>query len=58
VAPEDKQSFEQAMKGIEFAAIGEITKGDKLEVYGIKGEKTVSAPLAELKEAWQKPLGW
>jgi phosphoribosylformylglycinamidine (FGAM) synthase-like enzyme len=58
VAPEDKRSFEQAMKGIDFAAIGEITKSDKLEVYGINGEKVVSAPLVELKEAWQKPLGW
>jgi phosphoribosylformylglycinamidine synthase len=58
VAPEDSQRFEQAMKGVDFAAIGEITKGDKFEVYGINGEKVVSAPLAELKEAWQKPLGW
>jgi phosphoribosylformylglycinamidine (FGAM) synthase-like enzyme len=58
VAPEDKERFEKAMKGIEFAAIGKLTKGDNLEVYGIKGEKIVSLPLAELKEAWQKPLRW
>ncbi len=58
VAPEDKGRFEQAMKGVEFAAIGEVTKGDRLEVYGVNGERVVSAPLAELKEAWQKPLRW
>jgi phosphoribosylformylglycinamidine synthase II len=58
VAPEDKERFEKAMGGVKFAAIGEVTKGDNLEVYGIKGEKIVSLPLAELKEAWQKPLRW
>jgi phosphoribosylformylglycinamidine synthase II len=58
VAPEDKERFEKAMKGIEFAAIGKLTKGDRLEVNGIKGERVVSLPLAELKEAWQKPLRW
>ncbi len=58
VSPQDKERFEEAMKGIEFAAIGQVTKGKRLEVYGLKGKKVVSAPLAELKEAWQKPLGW
>jgi phosphoribosylformylglycinamidine synthase II len=58
VAPEEKESFEQAMKGVAFAAVGEVNDSDKLEIYGINGKKVVSAPLAELKEAWQKPLGW
>jgi phosphoribosylformylglycinamidine (FGAM) synthase-like enzyme len=58
VTPEDKERFEKAMKGIDLAAVGEVTKGDKLEVYGVNGKKIVAAPLAELKEAWQKPLGW
>jgi phosphoribosylformylglycinamidine synthase II len=58
VAPDDKESFEKAMAGVEFAEIGRITADDKFEVYGTKGEKIVSLPLAELKEAWQKPLRW
>ncbi len=58
VAPEDSQRFEQAMGGVEFAAIGQVTKGDKFEVYGINGERLLSVALAELKEAWQKPLRW
>jgi phosphoribosylformylglycinamidine synthase II len=58
VAPEDRERFEKAMGGVEFAAIGKVTKGDRLEVNGIKGERIVSLPLAELKEAWQKPLRW
>jgi phosphoribosylformylglycinamidine synthase len=58
VATEDKGRFEKAMKGIEFAAIGRVTKSDKFEVYGINGEELVSLPVAELKEAWQRPLRW
>jgi phosphoribosylformylglycinamidine synthase len=58
VAPEDKGRFEKAMSGVELAAIGRVTKSDKFEVYGINGEEIVSVSLAELKEAWQKPLRW
>jgi phosphoribosylformylglycinamidine synthase len=58
VAPEDSQRFEQAMDGVEFAAIGQVTKSNKFEVYGVSGEGVVSVALAELKEAWQKPLRW
>jgi phosphoribosylformylglycinamidine synthase len=58
VAPEDSQRFEQAMDGVEFAAIGQVTKSSKFEVYGVSGEGVVSVALAELKEAWQKPLRW
>jgi phosphoribosylformylglycinamidine (FGAM) synthase-like enzyme len=58
VAPEDSQRFEQAMSGVEFTAIGQVTKRDSFEVYGVNGEKVVSVALAELKEAWQKPLRW
>jgi phosphoribosylformylglycinamidine synthase len=58
VTPEDSRRFEEAMGEVIFAAIGEVTKGDRFEVYGINGEKVVSTPLAELKEAWQKPLRW
>jgi phosphoribosylformylglycinamidine synthase len=58
VAAEDKGRFEQAMGGVEFAAIGRVTKSDNLEVYGINGEIVVSLPVAELKDAWQKPLRW
>jgi phosphoribosylformylglycinamidine synthase II len=58
VAPEDKQEFEQLMKGVDLAAAGEVTKDNKLEIYGLNGQKLISATIAELKEAWQKPLGW
>jgi phosphoribosylformylglycinamidine synthase len=58
VAAEDSQRFEQAMGGVEFAAIGRLAKSGRFEVYGINGERVVSVPVAELKDAWQKPLRW
>jgi phosphoribosylformylglycinamidine synthase II len=58
IAPEDRERFEKAMKGIDIAAAGEIDNGGRLEIYGLNGQKIVSAPIAELKGAWQQPLGW
>jgi phosphoribosylformylglycinamidine synthase II len=58
VAPADKESFEQAMKGVDLAAVGEVNRGDKLEIYGVNGKKIAATPIAELKGAWQQPLGW
>jgi phosphoribosylformylglycinamidine synthase len=58
VAPEDRRQFEDMMAGVDFAAIGQVTRKEKLEVYGLNGEMVLSAPVAELKEAWQKPLHW
>jgi len=58
IAPEDREGFEQLMKGVDMAAIGEVNNSDKLEIYGLNGEKIASADIAELKGAWQRPLGW
>jgi phosphoribosylformylglycinamidine synthase len=58
IAPGDRERFERLMKGAALAAIGEVKKSGTLEIYGVNGEKIVSTLIAELKEAWQKPLGW
>jgi phosphoribosylformylglycinamidine (FGAM) synthase-like enzyme len=58
VAPESKDEFEQVMKATSFAAIGQVTGGETVEVYGLNGRKVVSATLEKLKEAWQRPLRW
>jgi phosphoribosylformylglycinamidine synthase len=58
VAPEDRRQFESMMAGVDFAAIGQVTNKEKLEVYGLNGEMVLSAHIAELKEAWQRPLRW
>ncbi|MBI2850310.1 MAG: phosphoribosylformylglycinamidine synthase subunit PurL [Chloroflexi bacterium] len=58
VAPENKDEFEKVMKSAGFAAIGRVTGSDFVEVFGLKGQKVISASLADLKEAWQRPLRW
>ena len=58
VAPEDRRKFEDMMAGVDFAAIGQVTREEKLEIYGLNEEMVLSAPVAELKEAWQRPLRW
>ncbi len=58
IAPKDKEIFEKALSGIDFAEIGKVTKDKKLDVLGRNGKAVLTAPINELKEAWQKPLRW
>jgi phosphoribosylformylglycinamidine synthase len=58
VAPKDRHQFEDMMAGVDFAAIGQVTNKEKLEVHGLNGELVLSALIAELKGAWQRPLRW
>jgi phosphoribosylformylglycinamidine synthase II len=58
VEPKNKNDFEKALSGVEFAEIGRATDDKKLEVYGRNGGIILSSDIAELKEAWQKPLRW
>ena len=58
VAPESQRDFEELMKGISLAAIGEVTRTEVLEIYGVDDSRMVNTTLAELKEAWQGPLRW
>jgi len=58
VAPESQADFEKIMDGVSLSNIGQVTDGEVLEIYGLKGDRMVSKSLGELKEAWQKPLRW
>ncbi|MBN1691969.1 MAG: phosphoribosylformylglycinamidine synthase subunit PurL [Dehalococcoidales bacterium] len=58
IAPEHKQAFEKAVKGTNFTRIGRVTEEEKLVVTGKNGKVVLTAPIDELKEAWQKPLRW
>ena len=55
IAPENKEAFEEAMKGTGFAEIGVIA-GDKLEIKGLDGKEIVSCSLPDLEEAYKKTL--
>jgi len=58
VSPERQNAFEEIMKDTTHALIGQVTDSETLEVYGLNQNKVVALPLADLKEAWQKPLRW
>jgi phosphoribosylformylglycinamidine synthase subunit PurSL len=58
VGPEHRSRFESKMSGIDFALIGRVTDRQRLDVYGRTGRLVLSASVAELKEAWQRPLRW
>lgn len=58
VAPEHRAVFENRMSGIDCAAIGRVSEDHRLNVEGLSDRRVLSASLAELKEAWQKPLRW
>ncbi|MFH1003443.1 MAG: phosphoribosylformylglycinamidine synthase subunit PurL [Chloroflexota bacterium] len=58
VAPADRAEFEKAMAGARCAAIGEVSDGDRLAIYGRDGKKVVDEAINELKAAWQRPLDW
>jgi phosphoribosylformylglycinamidine synthase len=58
VKPSDKDEFEETMSGISFASIGQVTPSAMLEIYGIRDKKVASISIAELKEAWQRPIRW
>jgi phosphoribosylformylglycinamidine synthase len=40
------------------AALGRTVKEPRLRIVGASGEWVVWANLADLKEAWQRPLRW
>lgn len=58
VSPGDKERFEKAMEGTSHACIGETNDLGVLEVCGLNNEKAFTLTLEELRNAWQKPLGW
>jgi len=57
VTPGNKNEFEKIMKDTSFAEIGRVNDSPVLEICGLKGRKA-SIPVADLKEAWQRPLRW
>jgi phosphoribosylformylglycinamidine synthase len=58
VRPNHAAEFEASMADVPFTSIGETSKERRLRIAGSNGEWIVWANLADLKEAWQKPLRW
>jgi phosphoribosylformylglycinamidine synthase len=58
VMPANVSAVRECFGDVPLAAIGETVKEPRLRIAGAGGEWLVWAPLADLKEAWQKPLRW
>ena len=58
VAPENAAVFEKIMKGSTAAVIGKVNDSSKMEVNGLNGKQLLKVDIADLKEAWQKPMRW
>jgi len=58
VRPDHAPAFEAELADVPFALVGEVAETGKLEIVDADGRRVVSAKVAALKEAWQRPLGW
>ncbi|MBI2860520.1 MAG: phosphoribosylformylglycinamidine synthase subunit PurL [Chloroflexi bacterium] len=58
VSLEHRVEFERTLSGVSFAVIGEVVDSQMLEIYGLGGGRLAAVSIAELKEAWQRPLRW
>jgi phosphoribosylformylglycinamidine synthase len=58
VAPSNAAAFAETLDGLPCVQIGSVTESDRLVVRAGKGSTLLDASLAELKEAWQRPLNW
>jgi phosphoribosylformylglycinamidine synthase len=58
VRPDQTAALESLFVGLPLVRIGQTCKEPRLRIAGSNGEWLIWAALAELKEAWQKPLRW
>ncbi len=58
VEPAKARAFETALADVPLHKLGMTCKEPRLRIAGANGEWLIWAPLAQLKEAWQKPLRW
>jgi phosphoribosylformylglycinamidine synthase len=56
VAPVHAEDFARAMAATPCRRLGAVTQAHRLRVRGSEGETWIDATLADLKEAWQRPL--
>jgi phosphoribosylformylglycinamidine synthase len=57
-APARAAELQECFKDLPLKQIGEVVKEPRLRIAGSNGEWAIWANLADLKEAWQKPLRW
>ena len=58
VEKRNQKKFEDLLKGVPFGLIGCVSAQKEFKVHGLDGKVCVKAGIAELKNAWQRPLQW
>src|SRR5205085_1235164 len=56
VRPDRAAEFRAALAGLPLTPVGRTVAEPRLRIAGAGGEWIIWAPLADLKEAWQRPL--
>jgi len=54
----DQKEFEKILKNTSFGLAGCLTGKTDFKIYGLDGKVCLNADIAQLKEAWQRPLRW
>jgi phosphoribosylformylglycinamidine synthase len=57
VAPEDREAFEEQVKGLPRACVGRVVKAERLTIRGLGGGSLLSVGLRRLRSAWKRPFG-
>ncbi|QDU96966.1 phosphoribosylformylglycinamidine synthase subunit PurL [Lignipirellula cremea] len=58
VRPEHQSAWESLLADVAWGRIGTVVETDRVQAHGLDGSLLLDVPLAELKDAWQKPLQW
>jgi len=57
IAPEDREAFNEYVKGLPCACVGRVVKAERLTIRGRGGESLLSVGLRRLRSAWKRPFG-
>jgi phosphoribosylformylglycinamidine synthase len=58
VPPRHHQAFCEALHGCAIGEVGYVLDTSRFVVVGLRGDSIIDSDIAELKEAWQRPLRW
>jgi phosphoribosylformylglycinamidine synthase len=57
VAREDREAFEEHLKGLPCACVGRVVKAERLTIRGLGSGSLLSVGLRRLRSAWKRPFG-
>jgi phosphoribosylformylglycinamidine synthase subunit PurSL len=58
VPPQHRQAFCEALHGCAIGEVGYVLDTSRFMVIGLRGDVVIASDIAELKDAWQRPLRW